>query len=123
VSLGGGFGFYSQHNASSLKGLATVNRRKHKRPIGGSGQPHKPAIQELTKHSLYCLLDSFHKRHSAPDFLSSFSAWLSYGSKMNMNKGERRKAPTPQGPTGLLQIRTRQSGAELEVQCGEQPLW
>jgi hypothetical protein len=73
VCLSGGFGFYFKHNARPLKGSATVNRKEHKRPIGSWAQPHKPCIQGFAKHSLYCLLDSFHNILWAPDFPSSFS--------------------------------------------------
>lgn len=118
MCLGGGFGFYFKHNARPLKGFATVNRKEYKRPIGSWAQPHKPGIQELTKHSLYCLPDSFHNILWAPDFPSSFSLWLSYNSQMNTNKGERRKGPSLQGPIGLLRMQeTQQRAAMLDAPC------
>lgn len=90
--------------------------------------PVSPAFR--TSLSTHCIVstDSFHNSLSALDFLSSFSPWLSYGSKMNRNKGERRKAPSPQGPTGLPHLVCRcrahsKAGKVLEVQLPERPLW
>lgn len=90
--------------------------------------PISPAFR--TSLSTHCIVstDSFHNSLSALDFLSSFSPWLSYGSKMNRNKGERRKAPSPQGPTGLPHLVCRcrahsKAGKVLEVQLPERPLW
>lgn len=54
MGRGGGFGFYSEHNGSPLKGLVTVNRKAHKGLCEGSAQPLSPAFR--TSLSTHCIV-------------------------------------------------------------------
>ena len=125
VGLGRGFGFSSERTESPFKGWVTVNRKAHKGLCAGSALA-QPCLGP-PEHSLHCLPGPLSQQSPGPDLLGSFSPWLSYGFRMNTNKGKSPHPPeAPSLPHLVCRDREHRSalsspGAETQGGWGGRP--